>query len=110
MMSMAGITSSSLKTRILPPDVVPGHIAVIMDGNRRFGRARFSDPLKGHWEGGKVSGDDDEEEEEKDEVDAYRAGGKLNADVLLRMTLDKVCCIGDCDFPDPIRLYSMVHR
>jgi hypothetical protein len=30
------------------------HIAVIMDGNRRFGREKFSDALQGHWEGGKV--------------------------------------------------------
>ena len=34
--------------------VVPRHIAVIMDGNRRFGRDRFADPLKGHEEGGRV--------------------------------------------------------
>lgn len=34
--------------------VVPRHIAVIMDGNRRFGRERFADPLKGHEEGGRV--------------------------------------------------------
>ena len=25
-----------------------------MDGNRRFGRIRYGDPLKGHWEGGQV--------------------------------------------------------
>ncbi len=38
-----------------PAGAVPRHIAVIMDGNRRFGRERFADPLKGHEEGGRVS-------------------------------------------------------
>lgn len=33
------------------------HIAVIMDGNRRFGREKFSDALQGHWEGGKKLSD-----------------------------------------------------
>jgi hypothetical protein len=28
------------------PDKVPKHVAVIMDGNRRFGRMQHSDPLK----------------------------------------------------------------
>lgn len=38
-----------------PPAPCPlQHIAVIMDGNRRFGRERFADPLKGHWEGGRA--------------------------------------------------------
>lgn len=31
---------------------VPGHIAVIMDGNRRFGREVKGDALQGHWAGG----------------------------------------------------------
>lgn len=41
---------------ILPPkpDRVPRHLAVIMDGNRRFGRMQHSDPLKGHWAGGQT--------------------------------------------------------
>lgn len=30
------------------------HLAIIMDGNRRYGRARYSDPLRGHAEGGRV--------------------------------------------------------
>eukprot|EP01039_Chlorochromonas_danica_P003520 gene3520-3856_t len=30
---------------------LPKHIAVIMDGNRRFGREVHNDPLQGHWNG-----------------------------------------------------------
>ena len=30
----------------------PRHIAVIMDGNRRFGMKMHADPLQGHWVGG----------------------------------------------------------
>jgi undecaprenyl diphosphate synthase len=40
-----------------PPSLPPSplqHLAIIMDGNRRYGRERFSDPLKGHWEGGRA--------------------------------------------------------
>jgi hypothetical protein len=29
--------------------IVPKHIAVIMDGNRRYGRNTHRDPMKGHW-------------------------------------------------------------
>lgn len=36
------------------PKNVPKHIAVIMDGNRRFGRKTHSDPLQGHWAGGQT--------------------------------------------------------
>lgn len=32
----------------------PKHVAVIMDGNRRFGKKAHSDPLKGHWSGGQT--------------------------------------------------------
>ena len=32
----------------------PKHIAVIMDGNRRFGRERHNDALQGHWAGGQT--------------------------------------------------------
>ena len=32
----------------------PKHIAVIMDGNRRFGKEKTGDPLKGHWAGGQT--------------------------------------------------------
>jgi undecaprenyl diphosphate synthase len=35
-------------------EVVPKHVAVIMDGNRRFGKKTHSDPLKGHWSGGQT--------------------------------------------------------
>ena len=30
----------------------PRHVAVIMDGNRRFGTKMHADPLRGHWVGG----------------------------------------------------------
>jgi hypothetical protein len=33
---------------------VPRHVAVIMDGNRRYGRARYGDVSKGHWDGSKT--------------------------------------------------------
>lgn len=32
----------------------PKHIAVIMDGNRRFGKRRHADALQGHWAGGQT--------------------------------------------------------
>lgn len=35
-------------------DKVPKHIAVIMDGNRRFGRQKHSNPMQGHWTGGQT--------------------------------------------------------
>ncbi|OQR81396.1 undecaprenyl pyrophosphate synthetase [Thraustotheca clavata] len=34
-----------------PKWIVPKHIAVIMDGNRRYGRTRYGLPIKGHQEG-----------------------------------------------------------
>lgn len=30
---------------------MPKHIAVIMDGNRRYGKEELNDPLQGHWTG-----------------------------------------------------------
>ena len=30
---------------------VPRHVAVIMDGNRRYGKAKYGDVSKGHWDG-----------------------------------------------------------
>jgi hypothetical protein len=33
---------------------VPRHVAVIMDGNRRYGRARYGNVSKGHWDGSKT--------------------------------------------------------
>ena len=32
----------------------PKHIAVIMDGNRRYGRKKHNDALRGHWDGGQT--------------------------------------------------------
>jgi len=33
----------------LPP---PNHVAAIMDGNRRWGKEKYGNAIKGHWEGG----------------------------------------------------------
>ena len=38
----------------LRPANVPRHLAVIMDGNRRYGSRVHGDPLKGHWDGGRT--------------------------------------------------------
>lgn len=35
------------------PSKVPRHIAVIMDGNRRYGKKRYGFATKGHWDGSK---------------------------------------------------------
>jgi hypothetical protein len=49
------LSSSSTSEELPPkPEKVPRHVAVIMDGNRRFGRMQHSDPLKGHWAGGQT--------------------------------------------------------
>lgn len=45
--------SNNIYSRI-PNYKPPKHIAVIMDGNRRFGRKKHADPLKGHWQGGQT--------------------------------------------------------
>ena len=37
----------------VPP---PRHIAAIMDGNRRYGKEKFGNALKGHWAGGDTLG------------------------------------------------------
>ena len=34
------------------PTMVPRHIAVIMDGNRRYGVEKYGEALRGHWDGG----------------------------------------------------------
>lgn len=44
LVSSTGVSGSS----------VPRHIAVIMDGNRRFGKRKHGDALKGHWDGGQT--------------------------------------------------------
>lgn len=33
------------------PSKVPRHVAVIMDGNRRYGKAKYGNVSKGHWDG-----------------------------------------------------------
>jgi undecaprenyl pyrophosphate synthase len=33
------------------PSRVPRHVAVIMDGNRRYGKAKYGSVSKGHWDG-----------------------------------------------------------
>ena len=33
---------------------VPRHIAVIMDGNRRYGKAKYGNATRGHWDGSKT--------------------------------------------------------
>eukprot|EP00934_Nitzschia_sp_Nitz4_P002016 Nitzschia sp. Nitz4//scaffold31_size150131//143291//144700//NITZ4_002855-RA/size150131-augustus-gene-0.10-mRNA-1//1//CDS//3329547740//2016//frame0 len=33
------------------PSKVPQHVAVIMDGNRRYGKAKYGSATKGHWDG-----------------------------------------------------------
>ena len=35
----------------IAPGAVPRHVAVIMDGNRRYGRARYGSAARGHWDG-----------------------------------------------------------
>jgi len=38
----------------VPHAAIPHHIAVIMDGNRRYGRARYGSTTRGHWDGSKT--------------------------------------------------------
>ena len=47
-------TSSSSSSSSLFESHGINHIAVIMDGNRRYGKKHHLDPLQGHWEGGKT--------------------------------------------------------
>lgn len=35
----------------IPVDKIPKHVAVIMDGNRRYGRETYGDENRGHWDG-----------------------------------------------------------
>ena len=41
----------------VPLSSVPRHIAVIMDGNRRYGRQRYGSATRGHWDGSKTLAD-----------------------------------------------------
>jgi undecaprenyl diphosphate synthase len=35
----------------VPISLVPKHVAVIMDGNRRYGKAKYGSSSRGHWDG-----------------------------------------------------------
>lgn len=35
----------------VPESQVPKHVAVIMDGNRRYGKSKYGSASRGHWEG-----------------------------------------------------------
>lgn len=38
----------------LGPCQIPKHIAVIMDGNRRYGKTKYGSATRGHWDGSKT--------------------------------------------------------
>lgn len=48
-----GIYSSD-EISFLDPEKIPKHIAIIMDGNRRWAKQRDLPPMMGHWEGAEV--------------------------------------------------------
>mmetsp|Transcript_7749 Transcript_7749/g.11077 ORF Transcript_7749/g.11077 Transcript_7749/m.11077 type:complete len:463 (+) Transcript_7749:31-1419(+) len=50
------LQSSKDTTRIssVPLSNVPKHVAVIMDGNRRYGRSKYGNATRGHWDGSKT--------------------------------------------------------
>jgi len=50
--SAANATSEEVNAK--PWTTTARHVAIIMDGNRRFGKAKYSDALKGHWDGGQT--------------------------------------------------------
>lgn len=38
----------------LDPNTIPSHVAIMMDGNRRWAKKRGLPPIMGHWEGAEV--------------------------------------------------------
>lgn len=47
----------SMETKMesgVEPHCIPRHIAVIMDGNRRYGKAKYGNATRGHWDGSKT--------------------------------------------------------
>ena len=50
----SGSFFSSEQLGLIDPLRVPAHIAVIMDGNRRWAKQRNLPPMMGHWEGAEV--------------------------------------------------------
>ncbi|KAL7429645.1 hypothetical protein ACHAXH_006356 [Discostella pseudostelligera] len=38
----------------IEPQFIPRHIAVIMDGNRRYGKSKYGNVTRGHWDGSKT--------------------------------------------------------
>ncbi|RHY36491.1 hypothetical protein DYB34_000948 [Aphanomyces astaci] len=44
-------SSASPTSSINPSWVIPRHMAVVMDGNRRYGRSKYGVPMRGHHDG-----------------------------------------------------------
>lgn len=38
----------------IPIEYLPKHVAVIMDGNRRYGKSKYNSISRGHWDGSKT--------------------------------------------------------
>ena len=47
-------SQESVRQSGVDPQSVPRHVAVIMDGNRRYGKARYGNATRGHWDGSKT--------------------------------------------------------